>query len=323
MKVVLADPNVDAVLLHVFVGNFRIRVNLADLAEQSRTAGKPVFIWLLGRRDEAFQTQITARQCGVPVFQELYRAVECLSTVMHGKEQAIPATSAQKPNGSSPLAPELQRLLNEATGPLDEHVSKQILKTYDIPIVEEEIAANQKACINAAARIGFPLVMKGLQTGGVHKTELGLVYLDIHNKTSATRTFKTLMKRMNDRGHVLVQKQIKGSVELILGLMRDPQFGPCVMIGLGGMMAEVFRDVAFAMAPLHHQEALALINRLQGQKILNGFRGFPPVNRDEIARILVALGSIGLTYSRIQEIDINPLIVHAQGVVAVDATIVL
>jgi len=89
------------------------------------------------------------------------------------------------------------------------------------------------------------------------------------------------------------------------------------------MMAEVFRDVTFAMAPLHHQEALALINRLQGQKILNGFRGFPPVNRDEIARILVALGSIGLTYSRIQEIDINPLIVHAQGVVAVDATIVL
>ena len=323
MRAVLADPNVDAVLLHVFVGNFRIRVNLADLAEQSRTAGKPVFIWLLGRRDEAFQTQITARQCGVPVFQELYRAVECLSTVMHGKKQAIPAISAQKPNGSSPLAPELQRFLNEAIGPLDEHVSKQILKTYDIPIVEEEIAANQKACINAAARIGFPLVMKGLQAGGVHKTELGLVYLDIHNKTSATRTYKMLMKRMNDRGHVLVQKQIKGSVELILGLMRDPQFGPCVMIGLGGMMAEVFRDVAFAMAPLHHQEALALINRLQGQKILNGFRGFPPVNRDEIARILVALGSIGLTYPRIQEIDINPLIVHAQGVVAVDATIVL
>jgi acetyltransferase len=74
MKAVLADPNVDAVLLHVFVGNFRIRVNLADLAEQSRTAGKPVFIWLLGRRDEAFQTQITARQYGVPVFQELYRS---------------------------------------------------------------------------------------------------------------------------------------------------------------------------------------------------------------------------------------------------------
>jgi acyl-CoA synthetase (NDP forming) len=323
MKAVLADPAVDAVLLHVFVGNFRIRINLPDLAQQSRAAGKPVFIWLLGRRDEAYQFQMAAREQGVPVFQELYRAVECLSIVMRRKKRAAPAIFVDKADKCLPLAPEFRELLAEVNGPLDEFISKQILKTYDIPTVNEAIATDVHECLQAAARIGYPVVMKGLQEGGVHKTELGLVHLDIRNKSTATRIFKALTRKMGGRGRVLIQKQVKGHVELILGLIRDPQFGPCVMIGLGGIMAEIFQDAVFAIAPLNHQEALALTGRLQGQKLLDGFRGNPPVNRDEIARMLVALGTVGLAYPRIQEIDINPLIVDAAGAVAVDATIIV
>jgi acetyltransferase len=221
------------------------------------------------------------------------------------------------------LAPEFQQLLAEVNGPLDEFVSKQLLKAYDIPTVDEAIAADVHECLQAAARIGYPVVMKGLQEGGVHKTELGLVHLDIRNKSTATRTFKALTRKMGGRGRVLIQKHVKGHVELILGLIRDPQFGPCVMIGLGGVMAEVFHDAVFAMAPLNHQEALALTDRLQGQKLLDGFRGNPPVNRDEIARMLAALGTIGLAFPRIQEIDVNPLIISPAGAVAVDATIIL
>jgi acyl-CoA synthetase (NDP forming) len=323
MKAVLADPAVDAVLLHVFVGNFRIRINLPDLAQQSRAAGKPVFIWLLGRRDEAYSFQMAAREQGVPVFQELHRAVECLSIAIRRKKRAAPAIFVDKAGKCLPLAPEFRQLLAEVNGPLDEFISKQILKTYDIPTVDEAIATDVHECLRAAARIGYPVVMKGLQEGDVHKTELGLVYLDIRNKSTAMRTFKTLTRKMGGRGRVLIQKHVKGHVELILGLIRDPQFGPCVMIGLGGIMTEVFQNAVFAMAPLNHQEALALTGRLQGQKLLDGFRGNPPVNRDEIARMLVALGTIGLAYPRIQEIDINPLIVDAAGAVAVDATIIV
>ncbi len=112
-------------------------------------------------------------------------------------------------------------------------------------------------------------------------------------------------------------------MELILGLLRDPQFGPCVMFGLGGVMAELFDDTVFAVAPLTHREALALIGRIRGQKMLDGFRGAPPVDREEIARILVTLGEIGLDHPRIREIDINPLIVGEEGATAVDATIIL
>jgi len=323
MKAVLADPAVDAVLLHVFVGNFRIRINLPDLARQSRAAGKPVFIWLLGRRDEAYAFQMAAREHGIPVFQELYRAVECLRTVMNRKEPLPTVITAEETGKPSSLPPDIKRVLDNASGPLNEFMSKQILKTCDIPTVDEAIAADVDECRQAAARIGYPVVMKGLQEGVVHKTELGLVYLDIRNKSTATRTFKTLTRKMGGRGRVLIQKHVRGDVELILGLLRDPQFGPCVMIGLGGIMAEVTQDAVFAMAPLSLQEALDLIDRIRGRKLLDGFRGSPPVNRDELARIITALGNVGLAHPRIQEIDVNPLIVSAAGSVAVDATIIV
>jgi acyl-CoA synthetase (NDP forming) len=323
LRSVLADTGVDAVLMHIFVGNFRIKVNIEDIAAQSRAAGKPVFIWLLGRREEAFQTQTAAREQGIPMFQELHRAVECLAAVMHRKKRVAPEIFHQNVTAPPPVAHGLQRLLDGATGPLDEYESKRILRICGIRTVEEEIATGRAACVKAAARIGFPTVLKGLKTGGIHKTELGLVHLNIANKAEAARTFKTLMTKMNGRGRVLIQKQVKGSIELILGLVRDPQFGPCVMAGLGGVMAEVFDDAAFAMAPLSHDEALGLIRRLRGQKLLNGFRGSPPVDRDEIARMIAALGDLGLASPRIQEIDINPLMADQAGAVAVDATIIL
>lgn len=323
LRAALADPGVDAVLLHIFVGNFRIKVNLEDIAAQSRAAGKPVFVWMLGRREQSFQIQVAARQQGIPVFQELHRAVECLAAVMHRKKRAASKIPLPDRHEAFPPATALRRLFPEAAGPLDEYASKRILKACGIRTVEEEIATGGGACAKAAARIGFPVVLKGLQAGGIHKTEMGLVHLDVANRAEAVRTFKALTAKMNGKGRVLIQKQVKGAVELILGLMRDPQFGPCVMIGLGGVMAEVFDDAAFAMAPLNRDEALSLIRRLRGQKLLNGFRGSPPVDRDEIARMLTALGDIALACPRIREIDINPLIVGPAGAAAVDATIIL
>jgi acetyltransferase len=131
------------------------------------------------------------------------------------------------------------------------------------------------------------------------------------------------MTKMEGQGKVLVQRQLAGGVELILGLVRDPQFGPCVMFGLGGVTAELFGDAGFAVAPLNRQEALDLIGRIRGQKMLDGFRGAAPANREEIARILVALGRIGTAFPQVREIDVNPLIVDGQSAFAVDATVVL
>jgi len=323
LAAVLADPDVDAVFVHAYAGNIRIRLDLADMAEQTRRAGKPVFIWLLGRRDEAFRFKEEALSLGIPVFHELSRAVECFAAVFHQRKPSYAVNNHTEKDEIPMLPGELNDMLEKYVGPLDEHISKRILQSHGIPIVAEELVDDILQCEETAARLGYPLVMKGLQRGKVHKTELGLVHLGINDREEARKSFAVLMEKMNGNGKIIMYRQVKGKIELILGLLRDPQFGPCVMLGLGGIMAEILSDAVFAPAPLTGEDALSLISRMRGQKILDGFRGEPPINREELSRIIVALGNMGLTYSRIQEIDINPVIVGVHGAVAVDATIIL
>ena len=324
LAAVLNDPCVDAVFLHTFAGNFRIGINVTDIAEQTRKAGKPVFVWLLGRQEESLRFRADALSSGIPVFHEISRAVECLAAVFHRQRYSEIFKPLPEKGKTVRIPDDLRNFLEKAVGPLDEYVSKTILRLHSIPAVEEEIMSDEGECKKISKRLGFPLVMKGLQKGKVHKTELGLVHLNITTPEAALNAFDSLKKKMDPSGQVLAYRQVKGKIEIIVGLVRDVHFGPCVMLGLGGTMAEILSDAVFAPAPLSVPDALALIGRLRGQKIFDGFRGEPPVNREELAGILVALGDIGLQHPRIHEIDVNPLIVGESGaMVAVDATIVL
>jgi len=323
LAAVLADPNVDAVFMHTYAGNIRIGLDLADLANQASKSGKPVFIWLLGRRDEAFRFKEEALSFGIPVFHEISRAVECFAAVFHQQKPSCVVNNLPEKVETMVLSDELNEMLEKSVGPLDEHISKRILQGHGIPTVAEELVGDILECEETATRLGFPLVMKGLRRGKVHKTELGLVHLGITDLRVARQSFSALMEKMNGQGKIVMYRQVKGKIELIMGLLRDPQFGPCVMLGLGGIMAEILSDAVFAPAPLTGEGALRLIRRMRGQKILDGFRGEPPVDREELSRILVTLGDMGLKYPRIQDIDINPLIIGENGAVAVDATIIL
>ena len=321
LELLLGDPEVDAVFLHVFISNSRSRINPAELAARIRISGKPVIAWIIGRRDDTYAFQREALVHGIPVFTEISRAAECLGAVLGERYRPEPVIAESKDDRTLPAY--LEKHIRSASGPLDEHISKAVLRSCGIPVVPEEVAADAAHAEAVSAALGYPVVMKGLLPGGVHKTELDIVRLGIPNGRAARETFGSLMEKMEGRGRVLVQKQLPGKVELILGLLRDPQFGPCVMFGLGGVMAELFEDAVFAVAPLTHREALKLIGRIRGQKMLDGFRGSPPVNREEIARILMTLGEIGLGQPRIRDIDINPLIVGEEGAAAADATIIL
>lgn len=322
IKAVLADPNVDAIFLHAYAGNIRIRVNLADAAKHCKTADKPLIVWLLGRRDDAYKFYLDALKNGAPVFQEIYRAVECMAAVFQQKRPTNIECSEHPIVGPVFTHGDIKAILDKAEGPMDEHLSKLILKTHGIPTVEEGLVTDAETCKKLFSLIGPPVVMKGLRTGATHKTELGLVSLNITDIKMALATFDSLMVKMEGKGQVLIQKQIDGKLELILGMLRDPQFGPCVMLGLGGIMAEAFKETVFAMAPLSRHEALELISRLRGQELLDGFRGMPPTDRKKLAEILIKIGSIGIAYPQIKEIDINPLIISKSGPMAVDATIV-
>ncbi len=157
----------------------------------------------------------------------------------------------------------------------------------------------------------------------MHKTEQGLVKLGLQTEKDVRKAFASLKSKIDPHyGNILVQPQIAGGVEIIVGMVRDAQFGPCVMCGFGGILAEAIKDSVFAAAPLTREEALDLIGRLKSQKLLDGFRGSPAVNREQLAKVLVNLGRLGIDYPRIAEIDVNPMIATEQGLIAVDAAII-
>lgn len=318
VKAALADPGVDAVFFHSNTGDSS---HLPNMAALSKAAQKPLFIWTLGTKENTYDMQVTARANHLLVYLDIHRACECMAAVFRpAKKPAADEKAAMRRPVS--LSDELARVLG-AAGPLDEHLSKEILKACGVPAVSEEIIRTAAQAKQAFSKFSAPVVMKGLQPGGVHKTELGLVQLDIRSGAAAAGTFGALVRKMRGNGEVLMQRQMHGKVELIMGLMRDAQFGPCVMIGIGGVMAEILNDAVFAAAPLTESDALNLIGRLRNQKLLNGFRGAPPVDRQALAGILMVVGDLGAAYPQIKEIDINPVIVTEEGPVAVDATIIV
>ena len=321
-QAVCADPGVDAVLFHGFVGGDAFRPDISNLVEMAGRADKPLFGWVMGKRSEAHKLQVQAKKLGLPVFGELYRAVECMAAVLSRSKLPEHSPSGISLTETTSAEENLHKLLTDASGTLDEYQSKQILALCDLPVVEEKIVSSSLDAKEIAGEFGFPVVLKGLLPGEIHKTELGLVRTGISSVEEVESVVLELQKTMSGNGSILIQKQIQGNPELIAGLIRDPQFGPCVMCGFGGLFTEVLADRVFAAAPINRVEALALIERLKTQKLLNGFRGFAAVDRDALADILVRIGELGLTYPKIKEIDLNPLIVCEGKPIAVDATII-
>ncbi len=220
------------------------------------------------------------------------------------------------------------KIIDEAIGrnryTLSEYESKRILSAYGIPVTEEALVDRIENLPTAAKKIGYPLVIKACSSAISHKTETGLVRLDIRNETEVLAAYKEVVDRMEgDHKQVLVQQMIKGQRELMVGMIRDPQFGPCVMFGLGGVFTEVLNDTVFRVAPLKKSDAFEMMAEIRGRKILGEVRGMESVDKNDLAKILVSVGRIGVENDRIREIDINPVIIAAGKPVAVDALVIL
>lgn len=206
---------------------------------------------------------------------------------------------------------------------LSEYESKKLLAAYGIPVTREKLVDDRKDLPAALSEIRFPVVLKGCSAEIAHKTERNLIRVDIRTQEEALKAFDEITAALEGRGAVLVQEMISGRRELVMGLTRDPQFGPCVMFGLGGIFTEILKDIAFRKAPLGKADALAMMQDIKGRKILDAVRGMEAADKDALAAMLVSLGTIGLELSDIQEIDINPVILSGSKPIAVDALIVL
>jgi acyl-CoA synthetase (NDP forming) len=207
---------------------------------------------------------------------------------------------------------------------ISEDDAKTILKTCGVPVVPETRAADPQAAGRAAARIGFPVVLKAIGPRILHKTESGLVRVGLAKEIEVVGAATEMAAKGGGRIETfLVQPQIRGRREFVAGVFRDPLFGPVIMFGLGGIFTEALNDAAFKIAPLKAPDVEAMFVEIRSRKLLGAFRGEAPVDMDALRGILMGLSDLAMQFPDIKEIDINPLIIQPDGrPVAVDALIV-
>ncbi|HUL06413.1 MAG TPA: acetate--CoA ligase family protein [Candidatus Acidoferrum sp.] len=259
---------------------------------------------------------------GIPVFEDPSRAVAAVAALVgFGRSFRQPALQ-QKSQARA------KRPLAAAIG---EHDAKRLLADWGIPILDERLARNVEEAVAAFRALDGPVVLKIASRDIAHKTEVGGVLLNLADAESVRRGFAELMERVALRtpnariDGVLVAPYVSGGVETIVGMKRDPVFGPFVMFGLGGIFVEVLKDVALRLAPIDKVAALAMIAEIKGRAILEGARGQQPADIDALAEALVKVSQFAATYSdEIESVDINPFLVlpRGRGGYALDALVV-
>ncbi|HXV66175.1 MAG TPA: 3-hydroxypropionate--CoA ligase [Nitrosopumilaceae archaeon] len=212
---------------------------------------------------------------------------------------------------------------------ITEELAKSILKNYHIAVPGYALVKSSEEAVKAAKKLGFPLVMKVVSPQILHKTDVGGVKVGIDNVNDVKKTFTDMYGRLSKKKGVhvkgiLLEKMVPKGVELIVGLQNDSQFGPVIMVGLGGVLTEIFKDVSFRMLPISLADAKSMLNELKGAEILKGFRGSKPIDINMLAKALVGIGKLGVDNAgHFDSIDFNPIVVYPKSYFVVDAKILL
>jgi succinyl-CoA synthetase beta subunit len=208
---------------------------------------------------------------------------------------------------------------------LSEYQSKRFLSSFGIPVTRESLVQSREEAVEAAEEIGYPVVLKASSPELMHKSERGGIEIYLRREQDVQEAYDRIVQAFDiELEGMIVQEMVRGQREIVMGLIRDPQFGPCIMLGLGGVLTELLKDTVFRVAPIDIQEAKEMTQDLRSKAIFDAFRGQEPADLEGLCRSLVALGEIGLNCAQVSEIDINPMIIDPLGrVVAADALVVL
>jgi acyl-CoA synthetase (NDP forming) len=212
---------------------------------------------------------------------------------------------------------------NNKKNALNAEEARKLLEKFDIALVPELFVDRQTLVASAARDIGFPVVIKGMGSNLLHKTDRGLVHLNLLDAKAVENAVQEIVAEAREELEgFLIQPHLKGQREFVAGLFQDDQFGPVVMFGIGGVFTEAFSDVSFRLAPLTETDAFEMLEEIRGKALLGDFRGEKAVDRNALVQILLGLSRIGSEHPEISEIDLNPLLVTPQGQVqAVDALV--
>jgi acyl-CoA synthetase (NDP forming) len=199
---------------------------------------------------------------------------------------------------------------------------KGLLAKYNIPFCPSELIEKETQALSFAESFGYPVVLKIFSIEGIHKTDQGLLRLNIKNKEELINSFKELNFSVFNKNGILIQKQLFG-IETVVGMKRDNQFGPVLMFGSGGILVELIKDISFRIAPIKEKDAMEMIKETKGYKLLEGFRGEKPIDIKKLSNIILSLSNLSISEKDIKEIDFNPVIVNQEGAFVVDPRIIL
>ncbi|MFA0744902.1 MAG: hypothetical protein LASZOEIN_001702 [Candidatus Fervidibacter sp.] len=333
LDAVLGDPNVDAVVVLLTPQAMTDIENIANvIVQKSKQRVKPILACFMGLVDISAGVNIL-KENGVPCYSFPEDAVRALAAMVKYVDWV------RRPRTGVKLFPvdteRARKLLSEAPvsehGFIPEEVAFQVLEAYSFPVLPWGVAKTPEEAVSIARQIGYPVVLKVLSLDVVHKFDVGGVQLNLNSDSDVRQAFDKIINSVKQHlpeariEGVIVQAMAKKGREVILGLKRDPQFGPILMFGLGGIYVEVLRDVTFRFAPVRELGAYRMVRDIRTYRLLEGVRGEPPADIDKIVECIERLSQLAIEQDLIEELDINPLIVYPQGegAVVVDVRIML
>jgi acetyltransferase len=332
IRAVLEEDDIDSVLVILTPQAMSKPKETAKVIVEETTGRKPVVAAFMGGKDvRPARDEFVA--AGLPEYATPDRAIRALKAMSSYAEwrELPPRVVTRFPVNRHRVERILRRHRLEQRPEVGEVGAKDILKAYDFQIPPGELARTADEAVTAAERIGYPVAMKIVSPDIVHKSDFGGVRLNLGDSEHVRDAFDLMMLRLRRRmpdaelTGVYVEKMAKSGREVILGMHRDPQFGPMLMFGLGGIFVEIMKDVSFYLAPITHEEAMEMLEGTRSFALLKGARGHAPVDLNAIAGGLQRISQLATDFPQILELDINPFIVSEVGVppVVADARMTL
>jgi acetyltransferase len=336
LKAMLEHPDLDALVIVVTqITGDSGRQMAEDIVKATKKYDKPISIaWTTGDVLVGEQVKIL-KDGGVQIYKSPARATKAMGRLMNYnayRKQVVAASKGgakvEVPAGAKEAALEI---LSKADKSLTEHQGKELFSKYGIPVTKEGTAKSEAEAIEIGEGIGYPLVLKIDSPDILHKTEAGGLKLDINGKGELVKAYNEVLESCKAYKPdariegVLIQQMVKGGTEVIVGVNNDPQFGPTIMFGLGGIFVEILKDVSLRVAPITREDAMAMIEEIKGYKVLAGARGAAKLDIDAIADVLVKVSTLATDLEdTVAELDINPLLVlpEGEGVWVADALVI-
>jgi acetyltransferase len=325
LRAILNDPGVDSVVLMILPPTFLPALELAKgIADVAQEFNKPVLVCLIkGEPMEAARKYL--EENGVPTFNTPDRAALALASLTRASLNKSAEITTAQASGSNPA---IQHALAQGRSLLEPE-ALHLLQENGFTIPAFHFVRTKEDALRAAADIGGPVVLKVVSPQVIHKSDVGGVKVNVVGSEAVGSAYDQILANVGAAmpeasfDGVLVVPCAAAGTELIIGMVRDPQFGPVIMFGLGGIFVEVFKDVSFRVAPFSREVALDMIKETRAARILEGVRGQKAVDVEALAQLLVKVSELAAKYEDISEIDLNPVRVYEHGVTILDCRIIL